>query len=162
MSQKRALFQLGMDLDHGSSTAQTEEKAFACGAGTARDFAKDYFIVRDGVAYAGSHLIIDLLGARRLDELAHVEAALRACVTACGATLLHLHLHPFTENGGISGVALLAESHITVHTWPERAYAALDIFMCAAAEPQAAVPVLRDYFTPERIVVEEHLRGGGA
>ena len=166
MSRKRALFQLGMDLDGDSSTAQREDGTLTGGAdwaqGTPLSTAKDYFIEREGVAYAGSHLIIDLIGAKRLDEQSHVEAALMACIEACGATLLHIHLHPFSENGGISGVAVLAESHISVHTWPERAYAAFDVFMCGAAEPQAAVSVLRDYFAPERLVVEEHLRGKGA
>ncbi|MEM7226133.1 MAG: adenosylmethionine decarboxylase [Pseudomonadota bacterium] len=162
MSRKRALFQWGMDLDPGSSTAQREEASFKGSAKRAQDGPKDYFSERDGVAFAGRHLIIDLIGAQRLDDLVHVEAALRACVTACGATLLHLHLHPFSENGGISGVAVLAESHISVHTWPERAYGAFDVFMCGAAEPQAAVPVLREYFAPERVVVEEHQRGRGA
>lgn len=162
MSKARALFQLGMDLDHDSSTAQTEDKTFACGAAPAQDYRKDYFIERDGVQYAGSHLIIDLIGAERLDDLAYVEAALRDCVEACGATLLHIHLHHFTPNGGVSGVAVLAESHISIHSWPERKYAALDVFMCGGAEPQRSIEVLRDYFKPARLVVEEHLRGKGA
>jgi S-adenosylmethionine decarboxylase proenzyme len=46
-----------------------------------------------------------------------------------GATLLHIHLHHFEPNGGVSGVAVLAESHISIHSWPKRGYAALDIFM---------------------------------
>ena len=69
-----------------------------------------YFIERDGVRYAGTHLIIDLLGAERLDDLAHIEQALRDSVEAARATLLHIHLHHFTPNGGVSGVAVLAES----------------------------------------------------
>ena len=80
----------------------------------------------------------------------------------CGATLLHIHLHHFTPNGGVSGVAVLAESHISIHTWPERGYAALDVFMCGAAEPQRSVDVLRAAFQPKRLVVGEHLRGRGA
>ena len=120
---------------------------------------KDYFIERNGTRYAGTHLIVDLWGAERLDDLAHVEAALRDAVTAAKATLLHIHLHHFTPNQGISGVAVLAESHISVHTWPENGYAALDIFMCGDAEPQATIAVLRDAFKPERLAVEEILRG---
>lgn len=123
---------------------------------------KDYFIVRDGVRYAGTHLIIDVYGAGRLDELDHVEAALRDAVDAAGATLLHIHLHHFTPNGGISGVAVLAESHISIHTWPECGYAALDVFMCGETNPHATVEILREAFAPERIAVEEHMRGRGA
>jgi S-adenosylmethionine decarboxylase len=77
---------------------------------TAREVPKDYFIERDGARYAGTHLIVDLWGAERLDDLAHVEATLRDAVTAAKATLLHIHLHHFTPNQGISGVAVLAES----------------------------------------------------
>jgi S-adenosylmethionine decarboxylase len=162
MSNARALFQLGMDLDRGSSTAQTEDGTFGCGATPALDVRKDYFIERDGVRYAGTHLIIDLLGAERLDDLAHIEATLKDCVEAAGATLLHIHLHHFTPNGGVSGVAVLAESHISIHTWPECGYAALDVFMCGAAEPQRTVEVLRAGFRPEKLVIGEHLRGKGA
>lgn len=123
---------------------------------------KDYFIVRDGVRYAGTHLIIDVYGAGRLDEITHVETALRDAVDAAGATLLHIHLHHFTPNGGISGVAVLAESHISIHTWPECGYAALDVFMCGETNPHATVEILREAFAPERIAVEEHMRGRGA
>jgi len=124
-----------------------------------REDRKDYFIERNGTRYAGTHLIVDLWGAERLDDLAHVEAALRNAVIAAKATLLHIHLHHFTPNRGISGVAVLAESHISIHTWPENGYAALDIFMCGDAEPQATIAVLRDAFKPERLAVEEILRG---
>ncbi|MDH3472850.1 MAG: adenosylmethionine decarboxylase [Rhodospirillales bacterium] len=162
MSNARALFQLGMDLDRGSSTAQTEDGTFACGATPALDDRKDYFIQREGVRYAGTHLIIDLIGAERLDDLAHIEATLKDCVEASGATLLHIHLHHFTPNGGVSGVAVLAESHISIHSWPECGYAALDVFMCGAAEPHRTVEILRAAFRPEKLVVGEHLRGKGA
>lgn len=123
------------------------------------DNAADHFIRRNGKVYAGTHLIIDLWGASRLDELDHVEETLRRAVEASGATLLHIHLHHFTPNGGISGVAVLAESHISIHTWPERDYAALDVFMCGDAEPQKAIPILEQAFTPSNVDVDELHRG---
>lgn len=119
----------------------------------------DHFIQRDGKVFAGSHLILDFWGATKLDQLELMEQALRAAVAAAGATLLHIHLHHFTPNGGISGVAVLAESHISVHTWPERDFAAFDIFMCGDAEPARAIPVLSQAFRPRRMVVNEQLRG---
>lgn len=125
------------------------------------DEDKDFFVVRDGVRFAGMHLIIDVYGASFLDDLKLVEDALRKAVVAAGATLLHIHLHHFTPNGGISGVAVLAESHISIHTWPECGYAALDVFMCGEANPHATIEILRDAFAPERIAVEEHQRGQG-
>jgi S-adenosylmethionine decarboxylase len=108
------------------------------------------------------HLIVDLYGAERLDDVDHIEAALRRATAAAGATLLHIHLHHFEPNGGVSGVAVLAESHISIHSWPEANYAALDVFMCGKAEPDKCVPVLRMAFNPKRIAVSELLRGQGA
>ena len=119
----------------------------------------DHFILRDGLEFAGTHLIADFWDARPLDDLALMEATLRRAVEAARATLLHIHLHHFTPNGGISGVAVLAESHISVHTWPERDYAAFDVFMCGDADPRAAVAVLEAAFEPGRMAVIEHLRG---
>ena len=88
-----------------------------------------------------------------------MEKAFIDCVKECGATLLHIHMHHFTPNGGISGVAVLAESHISVHTWPERDYAAFDVFMCGDAKPELAVEILQKAFSPSRIEVGENLRG---
>jgi S-adenosylmethionine decarboxylase len=123
------------------------------------DLTQDHFIVRDGKEYAGTHLIIDLWGAKRLDELELMEDTLREAVTQAGATLLHIHLHHFTPNGGISGVAVLAESHISVHSWPERDFAAFDVFMCGDAQPEKAIAVLEAAFIPSRVVVDTLLRG---
>lgn len=119
----------------------------------------DHFIKRNGIEFAGTHLIIDLWGASKLDNLQVMEAAMRESVRVAGATLLHIHLHHFTPNGGISGVAVLAESHISVHTWPERDFAAFDIFMCGDAKPELAINVLKEAFKPSQINVGEHLRG---
>ncbi len=121
--------------------------------------AKDHFISRDDKVYAGKHLILDFWGAAELDNPMCMENALRACVKEAGATLLHIHLHRFSPSGGLSGVAVLAESHISVHTWPENDFAAFDIFMCGDADPQKAVDVLKKAFRPESVSVVELLRG---
>jgi S-adenosylmethionine decarboxylase len=122
---------------------------------------KDHFAVRNGVRCAGAHLIVDLHGAARLDDIDHIEATLRRCVDAAKATLLHIHLHHF-QPSGVSGVAVLAESHISIHTWPEVGYAALDVFMCGSANPDACIPVLREAFSAKRVGVNELLRGQDA
>ena len=127
-------------------------------AALAEKLAKDHFAVRNGVRCAGVHLIIDLHGAKRLNDLEHIEATLRRCVEAASATLLHIHLHHF-QPGGVSGVAVLAESHISIHTWPEAGYAALDVFMCGSADPDKCIPVLREAFAAKRVGVNELLRG---
>ena len=121
--------------------------------------AKDHFIQREGVEFAGTHLLLDLYDASHLDDIDRIEKALRDIVTDCGATLLHIHLHHFSPSGGVSGVAVLAESHISVHTWPERDYAAFDVFMCGNAQPENAIPVLKRALFPRRIEVFEELRG---
>ena len=160
MAYQDALFQLGMDLTR-SSTAQKEDSIDRAHIAPQNDedARKDFFIERDGVRFAGTHLIIDLFGARRLDDLKHIERTLKRCVEASGATLLHTHLHHFTPNGGVSGVAVLAESHISIHSWPEANYAALDVFMCGEAKPHAAIAILKEAFAAEDVVVKEHLRG---
>ena len=168
MARVASFFQLGTDLDPGSRHSQAEEQSAVApaggpgGPGASGQDRKDFFIERDGLRFAGVHLIIDLHEAERLDDLAYVERALRDCVAASGASLLHLHLHHFTPNGGVSGVAVLAESHISVHTWPECGYAAFDVFMCGDTTPHRTVEVLKAAFRPGRIAVSEHLRGGAA
>jgi S-adenosylmethionine decarboxylase len=119
----------------------------------------DHFVEKDGLLFAGTHLILDLWGAKKLDDLEFMENSLRQCVDKCEATLLHIHLHHFTPNGGISGVAVLAESHISVHTWPERDFAAFDIFMCGHAKPEEAISILKRAFSPKTMQITENLRG---
>lgn len=120
----------------------------------------DYFVRKGGAVYAGTHLIIDVEAAARLDDEEHIRRTLQDCVAACGATLLHLHTHRFTPQG-ITGVAVLAESHMSVHTWPELGYAAFDVFMCGAADPWQAVAVLKTAFATDSIRVRELRRGEG-
>ncbi|HCI46665.1 MAG TPA: adenosylmethionine decarboxylase [Rhodospirillaceae bacterium] len=184
MAKQAGLFQLGIDLAGQPSSAQTEAAQVTYSESTeeqrdnnvvhistvpgdssaqehwpASDHDNDHFITRNGKVFAGEHLIIDLWDASRLDDIEHIEAALTTAVHAAKATLLHIHLHHFTPNGGVSGVAVLAESHISIHTWPERNYAALDVFMCGDSEPAKTIPILRQAFQPGRVVVNELLRG---
>lgn len=123
------------------------------------DLTLDHFICRDGKTFAGTHIIADFWGASQLDNLQLMEQALREGVEAAKATLLHIHLHHFTPNGGISGVAVLAESHISVHSWPERNYAAFDVFMCGDSDPAAAIDVLKQAFQPSEVRLDNLLRG---
>jgi|GEM_PF-306431 len=125
----------------------------------AGDDRLDFFVKKDGLEYAGTHLLIDLCGASRLDDLETVEAALRECAIVSGATILNVDLHHFEPNGGISGVVVLSESHISIHTWPERDFAALDIFMCGDCNPYKAIPVLKKAFAPGAVHLTEHRRG---
>ena len=121
--------------------------------------ASEFLIRRDGQVFAGAHLLIDFWGGSRLGDIAFVEAALRDAAEAANATVLHVHVHEFGGESGVSGVALLAESHISVHTWPELDYAAFDVFMCGNCRPENALSVLEDRFSPVRKSVVESKRG---
>jgi len=125
----------------------------------ASDHSQDLFIEKDGILFAGTHLILDCWGAKHLDDLGKIETALREATHVSGATLLHIHLHHFTPNGGVSGVAVLAESHISIHTWPERDYAALDIFMCGETTPEKTIAVFEKAFEVDSITVTNLKRG---
>jgi S-adenosylmethionine decarboxylase len=158
MAYTDALFQLGMDLTR-SSTAQKEDHGQAL---VAHDDRKDCFVERGGVRCAGTHFIVDLYGAKRLDDLKHIKETLRRCVEAAGANLLHIHVHRFADNGGVSGVAVLAEGHLSIHSWPDKGSLALDAFMGRDAKPDLAIEVAKQAFRPAKAVVKEHLRADPA
>ena len=93
--------------------------------------------------YDGRHLLADLHGCSGLDDIALVERVLTEAAAAAEATLIEIRLHGFGPGLGVTGMALLAESHISIHTWPEHGYAAVDIFICGTrhrlAEALAAI-----------------------
>lgn len=120
---------------------------------------KDYFVQKDGVKFAGTHLLVDLWGAANLADPDHIDRSLREAALAAGATILHSHFHHFSPNGGVSGVVVLAESHISIHTWPERDFAAVDIFMCGSCNPYDSLPILKAAFQPESVQLGEQRRG---
>jgi S-adenosylmethionine decarboxylase len=120
---------------------------------------RDFLIHKDGQTYAGAHLLVDFWGGTRLNDPELMAEALRAAAEAADATVLHIHVHEFGGEGGVSGVAVLAESHISVHTWPELDYAAFDVFMCGNCRPEKAVTVLERFFAPARTEVSEQKRG---
>jgi S-adenosylmethionine decarboxylase len=156
--QKANLLRLGMDLETGAPHGTESGRAVVHEL-----FAperEDHFIRKDGKVFAGTHLIIEVVDGTGLDDEDRIERAFRDCVDTCGATLLHIHTHKFTPQG-VSGVAVLAESHISVHTWPEIGYGAFDVFMCGDADPWRAVEVLRRAFDAGEVRVRELLRGEG-
>lgn len=152
------LFQLGMDLTR-SSPAQKED--IHVPARDERASLKGSRERRETSRIRGQHLLVDLYGGKRLDDIAHIETTLRRSAEAAGATLLHLHLQPLVPTGGVTGVAVLAESHISIHSWPDEGYAALDVFMSGNAEPDRAVQVLKQAFQAGDVVVRAHKRGNG-
>ncbi|HET6195241.1 MAG TPA: adenosylmethionine decarboxylase [Acetobacteraceae bacterium] len=108
---------------------------------------------------AGKHWLVEFYGAHALGDVRAIRRALRNAAAKSGATLLQVRLHHFGEGAGVTGVALLAESHISIHTWPERCYAAIDIFMCGRhCSPKKALESLRVDLQPARQKIRRILR----
>jgi S-adenosylmethionine decarboxylase len=107
----------------------------------------------------GRHIILEMWGCQNLESVETAERALREMVEALDVNLLDLRVYPFSPVG-VTGMAIVSESHLVIHTWPEHGYAAVDIFTCGSPrDPQDAVNVLRRLFEPERIGVMEINRG---
>ncbi len=108
----------------------------------------------------GRHVLIELWDCNeRINDPPTVESALVEAVAAAGATLLHAHVHQYAPQG-VTGIAVLAESHFAMHSWPENDYLAADLFTCGdAADPQAVVDVLRNAFEPELVEIRVIDRG---
>ena len=124
-----------------------------------KKITKDHFIVDHNQIYAGSHLIIDLWNTRFDNKINTLKKIIKKAVLIANATMLHIHLHRFGKEEGISGVAILAESHISVHTWPERDYMAFDIFMCGDTNPKEAAQFLIDTLKPKKNQITSLRRG---
>ena len=93
------------------------------------------------------HILIDFYGVQPLKS-SQLETLLKYAAKIGKANVLSFFSHPF-EGGGETAVAVLSESHITVHTWPEHNFAAFDIFMCGNTDPEAAANWLRQNITSE-------------
>jgi S-adenosylmethionine decarboxylase len=109
----------------------------------------------------GTHLLADLYGvdADLLQDGVALESLLRRAAEVAGARVLNSHFHSFGTGDGVTGVVLLAESHISIHTWPESGLAAADIFMCGLADPGRALKVLIDGLAPAHQNVRALARG---
>lgn len=124
------------------------------------DKDKDYYFINEnGIVYAGKHLILDLWTDTNLNNNEFMEKTLLDAAKAADATVLYSYFHTFDINGGISGVIVLAESHISVHSWPEENYAAFDIFMCGDAQPELAINHIVEQFNSDEYHVKTIKRG---
>ncbi|MYM80487.1 adenosylmethionine decarboxylase [Duganella sp. FT50W] len=112
-------------------------------------------------APSGQHVLADLNGisAEKLSNCAALETLLRGAADAAGAQVLFSHFHAFGEGQGVTGVVLLAESHITIHTWPECGFAAADIFMCGNSQPELALALIKKALQPGSAHVHTARRG---
>jgi S-adenosylmethionine decarboxylase len=113
------------------------------------------------ITAVGQHVLADLYGIAPalLRDAPGLAAVLRTAAEAAGAHLLASHFHSFGTDDGVTGVVLLAESHISIHTWPEFGFAAADIFMCGALHPERALSVVVAALAPLRQEVRTAARG---
>lgn len=116
---------------------------------------------RAPVTAIGSHCVLEIYDspAALLDDPEAIERALRSAAEAARATLLQTSHHRFAPQG-VTALALLAESHISVHTWPERGYAACDVFTCGSETlPEAACMRLVEALECQRYSMRRFPRG---
>lgn len=113
------------------------------------------------VPEGGKHLLIDFWGCSQntLNNISEIQKILTTSAEICGATVLFSHMHHFGVDCGITGVVLLAESHVSIHTWYETGYCAIDAFMCGSCNPNKMLPALLDYFKPTDCKIRFELRG---
>ena len=109
----------------------------------------------------GRHLLADFFGvaADRLDDVEKLQTCLESAARRCGLTPVAAPLLHHFDGGGVTGVILLAESHIAIHTFPEHGYAALDIFSCGNSDPHEALAVFREALAPHHEQVTTTSRG---
>ncbi|HDJ50739.1 MAG TPA: adenosylmethionine decarboxylase [Thermoprotei archaeon] len=109
----------------------------------------------------GRHMIVELYGCngQALNDVKLIAKMLKEATEAANATILSVQVHPLTPQG-VSGVVVLAESHISIHTWPELGYASLDIYTCGEhTKPERALEVIREYLNPKNVNIVELKRG---
>ena len=104
----------------------------------------------------GRHLIIDYWGCDQalLADVARVEAMLRMAADAAGAKVVTATMHAFSP-GGVTGFLILEESHLSIHTWPEQGYAAVDFYTCGDCDPGRADGML--YRALDAVRSERHM-----
>ena len=109
----------------------------------------------------GDHYLVDLHGcdAEFIATSKTTEEALLSAATRCGSTIIEYHFHQFSPHG-VSGVILIAESHFSVHTWPEDGFVAVDIFTSGEVmKPEVAIRILEEAFCAGRVDIMKVTRG---
>jgi S-adenosylmethionine decarboxylase proenzyme len=113
----------------------------------------------------GTHIIVDMYDVN-IDKLTNItvnknnwDEFMRSCFKSANITLLQTSWNDFNNNGAFTVLYLLAESHLSIHTWPEHKYIALDVFTCGNSNTQLIVNQLIDYFEPSKNKIVNLSRG---
>ena len=109
--------------------------------------------------YSGIHLIAEFWNGKIIDDPKKIREILIESVKKANNTPLEVVIHKFQPQG-VTGIVLLAESHIAIHTWPEFNYVALDIYTCGdKASPLKALEYLKEKFRPKKVEMQQIKRG---
>lgn len=109
----------------------------------------------------GRHLLVEFYNCDQpiLDDVNLVDLHMNAAARACGATVVTSNFHRF-EPWGVSGVVVISESHLAIHTWPEYRYASVDLFTCGGdVDPSVALEYLKEKFGAREVEVNKLYRG---
>ncbi|WP_456399138.1 adenosylmethionine decarboxylase [Mesoaciditoga sp.] len=109
----------------------------------------------------GRHLLVEFYDCDKeiLDDVAAIEDHMRAAARKANSTIVNSTFHRFSPYG-VSGVVVIAESHLSIHTWPEYGYAAVDLFTCGeSVDPWKAFEYLKDVLKSKRESTMELKRG---
>lgn len=101
----------------------------------------------------GKHLIVDVwgeVGSMPFWDMDGAAVALKRAAVEAGATVMTERWHHFGSGHGYTGVIVLAESHISVHTWPEKGYAGIDAFMCGDCDPRVCLETIKSFYKSTR------------
>ncbi len=110
----------------------------------------------------GQSLAIDLHHCERsrIEKVSVVREVMLDAANKSGASIVDAHFHAFSPQG-ISGVVVITESHFAIHTWPEHAFATVDVFTCGSSvNLQRATVLLKEGFRAELATVTQHLERG--
>ena len=99
----------------------------------------------------GRHIILELHGvdSKLLNDKEFLEKLFVRAAKEAGGTVLSSYFHEFNPHG-VTGIVAIAESHLSIHTWPEFGYAAVDIFTCRGIDPNKAADIIIEALKPER------------
>jgi S-adenosylmethionine decarboxylase len=107
------------------------------------------------------HIILELWDASNTNSAETIKLALREACVSGNLRLDKVFVHQFSPHG-VSGVAMIAESHITIHTWPEYSFAAVDIYSSSAeADIDRVADIIKTAFSPCQVNQVELRRGVG-
>lgn len=109
----------------------------------------------------GKHITADMYGCKfsDLNNIEFIKSAMLAAIRESNMTLLDFSYHKF-EPQGLTALALLAESHMSVHTYPELGFAAIDVFTCGEqSRPDKAIRIIKECLHPEKLKTTNIKRG---